>query len=102
MHLPGSRGDGSDADCRHTTIADISSFNDDRMMSDDNLNWLGSWYLAECNDDWEHSYGVKIDTLDNPGWTISIDIRETNLEGRAFEKVSFGEPASDLDEWRRL
>ncbi|OYY64615.1 immunity 53 family protein [Sphingomonas sp. 28-62-11] len=71
-------------------------------MSDDNLNWLTSWYLAECNDDWEHSYGVKIDTLDNPGWTVAIDLQETNLEGRAFESVTVGEPADDLDEWKRL
>lgn len=71
-------------------------------MNDDNLNWLTSWYLAQCNDDWEHSYGVKIDTLDNPGWTLKVDLRETNLEGRAFEKASVGEPANDLDEWKRL
>jgi hypothetical protein len=71
-------------------------------MSDDNLSWLASWYLAECNEDWEHSYGVKIDTLDNPGWTLVIDLRETSLEGHPFEKLSVGDPASDLSEWRRL
>lgn len=38
-----------------------------------------NWYVRECDDDWEHSYGVKIDTLDNPGWTIAIDLRETSL-----------------------
>ena len=51
-------------------------------MSDENLSWLMQWYLAECNDDWEHSYGVKIDTLDNPGWTLKIDLRETDLGRR--------------------
>ena len=60
------------------------------------------WYLAECNGDWEHSYGVKIDTLDNPGWTLNIDLRETDLQGRLFEKVKQGEPSSDLEEWRSL
>jgi Immunity protein 53 len=38
---------------------------------------LQRWYLAECNGDWEHSYGVKIDTLDNPGWVVTIDLFET-------------------------
>jgi hypothetical protein len=71
-------------------------------MSDENLTWLMRWYLAECNDDWEHSYGVKIDTLDNPGWTLKIDLRETDLSGRPFERVERGEPASDLEEWRSL
>lgn len=71
-------------------------------MSDDNLMWLMGWYLAECNGDWEHSYGVKIDTLDNPGWTLKIDLRETALHRRPFERVEHREPASDLEEWRSL
>ena len=71
-------------------------------MSDDSLMWLMRWYLAECNDDWEHSYGVKIDTLDNPGWTLKIDLRETSFHGRPFTKVERGEPAEDLEEWRSL
>ena len=71
-------------------------------MSDENLTWLMQWYLAECNDDWEHSYGVKIDTLDNPGWTLKIDLRETNLQDRPFERVEHGQPTSDLEEWRKL
>ncbi len=60
------------------------------------------WYLAECNNDWEHSYGVKIDTLDNPGWSLKIDLRETNLEGRTFTRLERGEPAGDLTEWQSL
>ena len=68
-------------------------------MIDDNLYWLTKWYVRECNNDWEHSYGVKIDTLDNPGWTLVIDLRETALEGRTFES-KHGKIASDLEEWR--
>lgn len=71
-------------------------------MSSDNLDWLARWYLSQCNDDWEHTYGVKIDTLDNPGWTLKIDLFETELDGLAFEKVSVGECAQDLEQWRRL
>ena len=70
-------------------------------MTDDSLNWLMQWYLGECNTDWEHTYGVEIGTLDNPGWTLRINLRETMLEGRTFTRVTHGEPASDLDEWRR-
>ncbi|GHB54781.1 hypothetical protein GCM10010331_48120 [Streptomyces xanthochromogenes] len=32
------------------------------------LDRLQSWYSAQCNGDWEHEWGIKIDTLDNPGW----------------------------------
>jgi hypothetical protein len=68
-------------------------------MTSDNFSWLASWYASQCNSDWEHSYGVKIDTLDNPGWTLKIDLADTGFADRAFEKVSRGETASDFEEW---
>ena len=51
------------------------------------LEELQAWYLAQCDGDWEHQYGVKIDTLDNPGWRVSIDLVETRLEATTFEDV---------------
>jgi hypothetical protein len=44
---------------------------------------------------------VKIDTLDNPGWSIKIDLAHTPMQGRAFERVEYGEPSEDLEEWKR-
>ncbi|MFE2849501.1 Imm53 family immunity protein, partial [Streptomyces scopuliridis] len=32
------------------------------------LDWLQNWYTQQCDGDWEHEWGVKIATLDNPGW----------------------------------
>ena len=52
------------------------------------LQDLQSWYHSHCNGEWEHSYGIKIDTLDNPGWTITIDLADTDLTGRSFTKVN--------------
>ena len=46
------------------------------------VEWLTSWYKSNCDGDWEHSYGVRIDTLDNPGWSINIDLVDTNEEGK--------------------
>ena len=31
----------------------------------DLLIWLQNWNQNHCDGDWEHLYGVKIDTLDN-------------------------------------
>jgi hypothetical protein len=45
---------------------------------------LSSWYLAQCDGDWEHDSGVHIDTLDNPGWMVDI-----NLVGTPMEAVPF-------------
>lgn len=46
----------------------------------DVLKRLEDWYLGECNGDWEHSYGVTIETLDNPGWIVKVDLSETAWE----------------------
>ncbi|MEU4549059.1 Imm53 family immunity protein [Nonomuraea dietziae] len=45
------------------------------------LTSLQSWYASCCDDDWEHSYGVTIGTLDNPGWCMKIDLVDTSLAG---------------------
>jgi hypothetical protein len=37
------------------------------------LNWMQHWYQQHCDGKWEHQHGIKIDTLDNPGWHIEID-----------------------------
>jgi Immunity protein 53 len=47
----------------------------------DLLEALEQWYLPQCEGDGEHMWGVKIDTLDNPGRTIAVDL-QTDLEGR--------------------
>ncbi len=51
---------------------------------------LQRWYLSQCNGDWEHSWGVKIETLDNPGWMLSVNLEETNLDGRTFTAIERG------------
>jgi hypothetical protein len=52
------------------------------------LNWLNEWYKSNCNGDWEHTFGIRIDTLDNPGWAIDIDLNETTMEDKAFVKIA--------------
>lgn len=54
------------------------------------LEELQNWYMSECNEDWEHSYGVKIETLDNPGWSVTINLEDTYLETIEFTSVSYG------------
>ena len=60
------------------------------------LEDLQRWYDAQCNGDWEHSYGIKISTMDNPGWHVEIDLPETLLEDRPFTPVR-QEDLRDLD-----
>lgn len=51
------------------------------------LNWLEAWYASVCDGQWEHMYGITIDTLDNPGWRVKIDLRETRYEDMKLPKV---------------
>ncbi|WP_346880152.1 MULTISPECIES: immunity 53 family protein [unclassified Clostridium] len=53
----------------------------------DMIAWLSEWYKSNCDGDWEHYYGIKIDTLDNPGWKVDIDLVDTYLEDVEFNKV---------------
>ena len=43
--------------------------------------------MAQCNLDWKHQFGVSIGTLDSPGWTVTIDLVDTDLRGKAFPEV---------------
>ena len=59
------------------------------------------WYSSQCDGDWEHMYGVDIGTLDNPGWTVKIDLRDTELEDVPFEPVWQGNADEDGD-WLQI
>ncbi|MCX4762195.1 immunity 53 family protein [Streptomyces sp. NBC_01275] len=67
----------------------------DATDSGGELGWLQRWYEAQCDGDWEHEWGVRIDTLDNPGWSVRIDLEETLLAGRPYEGTEFRRSGSD-------
>ena|SRR5947209_2640018 len=48
---------------------------------------IQKWYASNCDAEWEHDFGVKIETLDNPGWGVTVDLEETNLEGKEFKRI---------------
>ena len=52
------------------------------------LAQLQVWYASCCDGDWEHQYGVKIDSLDNPGWWVKINLTGTKLEHIKFDQLS--------------
>jgi Immunity protein 53 len=44
------------------------------------LDRLQRWYLSHCNGDWEHTYGVTMENIDNPGWTLTVQLAETTVQ----------------------
>ena len=47
---------------------------------------IQNWYKINCNGDWEHSYGLNITNLDNPGWGVTIDLEGTPFDYSVYEK----------------
>ncbi|WP_119681272.1 immunity 53 family protein [Indioceanicola profundi] len=56
-------------------------------MKSDPLQWLLNFFSSQCDGDWEHTYGVTIRTIDNPGWIVKIDLYETILADRSMPSV---------------
>ena len=54
----------------------------------DNVQKLQLWYSKQCDGSWEHHYGVSIDTLDNPGWTVLVDLTGTDLQSMQMESIT--------------
>ncbi len=53
------------------------------------LIWLQDWYRNNCDGYWEHMFGIKIYTLDNPGWSVKIDLEDTELVDKPFNKIQY-------------
>lgn len=53
----------------------------------DNIQKLQTWYSKQCDGSWEHQYGVSIDTLDNPGWTVVVDLTGTDLQSMQMGSI---------------
>jgi hypothetical protein len=63
----------------------------------ENFAWLQHWFRMHCDGKWEHACRVKIENLDNPGWSVLIYFRETKLEGHSIARVVHD--ASEDDWW---
>ena len=54
----------------------------------DVLEWFERWYEAQCDGDWEHGFGPRIETLDNPGWSLKIELTGTDCDGRVLDRIT--------------
>lgn len=61
----------------------------------DNISRLCGWYVRQCVNDWHEDRGVKIDTLDNPGWSLRIDLNGTSLHQKSFQEVRIERSEND-------
>ncbi len=59
------------------------------------LEWLEHWYSSRCDGDWEHQYGVEITTIDNPGWSVTIDLVYTDWQDLEIKYQDFETSKND-------
>lgn len=67
----------------------------DTLTESGMIEAIQHWYRTQCDGDWEHRFGIVIETLDNPGWSVRIDLTGTALEGVAYTQIE--EFGSELD-----
>ncbi len=58
-----------------------------------------NWYKSNCEGDRELIEGIRIYTIDNPGWSIEINLIATNLESKDFKEIK-SNYEDDLDWYR--
>ncbi|MCI0660616.1 MAG: immunity 53 family protein [Acidobacteria bacterium] len=58
---------------------------------------IQSWYASQCDGDWEHQFGIAIETIDNPGWSVEIDLKGTGLEINSIDSYIFEEDKGEKD-----
>jgi hypothetical protein len=75
-------GDGRDAKIQQSDLVTATAGDPGAALSR-----LQRWYSAQCDGDWEHGLGVRIESLDNPGWMVSIHLAGTPLETTEFPEV---------------
>ena len=51
------------------------------------LEFLLSWYRKQCNGTWEQANGITIETMNTPGWMVTIDLIETPLQDKPMPAV---------------
>lgn len=54
------------------------------------LTEISNWYARHCNGEWEHHHGISIQSTDNPGWWVKIDLTGTPLATREFAVFTEG------------
>lgn len=61
----------------------------------DNLTFITRWFKDQCDGEWESDFGLTIESVNNPGWMVRIDLDGTGLEPASFKPLA--DQRSDTD-----
>ena len=54
-----------------------SKITEKNYMKQDNFMWLQKWYQIHFNGNWEQDKKITLNSLDNPGWLLTINLKNT-------------------------
>lgn len=67
-------------------------------QSVDVLKEIQEWFQNQCDGEWEHARRITLDSCDNPGWWLKIDLQGTNLENKQFKEIKTGDFSLNMPE----
>ncbi len=59
------------------------------------LKNIEKWFFSQCDGDWEHGEGIRISTLDNPGWAVDISLMDTGLQDTPYDTTKIERDEQD-------
>jgi hypothetical protein len=66
-----------------------------QTMTSTSVERLLKWYAARCDGEWEHTTRVSIGTIDNPGWSLFVDLSDSYSTLPSFTRVNVERSAVD-------
>jgi hypothetical protein len=67
-------------------------------QSVDILKEIQEWFQNQCDGEWEHARRITLESCDNPGWWLKIDLQGTNLENKKFKEIKTGDFSLNMPE----
>src|SRR3954470_10755305 len=71
-----------------------------RVTEAEPFEFLTAWFAEHCDGDWEHDEGIRLETLDNPGWALDVRTEDTELQGRVIDWVKDDQSEEEWLYWR--
>jgi hypothetical protein len=69
------------------------------VTPDDVLDQLQAWYLEQCDGEWELDGSIRIDTIENPGWSLTVDLEGTAYAGLTLDRKEDDAGEADWIHW---
>jgi hypothetical protein len=64
-------------------------------MQRDNLEWLDDWYQSQCDGVWEHSRGMRLESLADSGWRLTIHLAGTSAANARPQRINLDTPCGE-------